>query len=155
MALVKGVRPLLEIAKASRDPLYLQAFCSRIKREVRLLVLDGEVLGAMARRPRPGEWRANLSLGASGQRAAVDPECRELALKAAAALGADFAGVDIALKEDGAVVLEVNVCPGFKGFVQATGVDVATWLLNALISRIEKEGVDDESPVAHREEVLV
>ena len=61
-------------------------------------------------------------------------------MNAAAAVGADFAGVDLALTDEGATVLEANVCPGFRGFSRLTGVDVAARLIEALIARTQKEG---------------
>lgn len=153
--LIKGIRPLYELAKGARHPLYLQAYCRKVLREIRVLVLDGATIGAILRRPKEGEWRGNLALGARAEKIPVDDAWSELALRAAAAVGADFAGVDLVLHDGGASVLEVNVCPNFQGFAQATGIDVTTRLVDALLSRIEKEGVVDESVVAHRTESLV
>jgi tetrahydromethanopterin:alpha-L-glutamate ligase len=52
---------------------------------------------------------------------------------AAAALGADYAGVDILRAPDGRdYVLEVNGIPGWQGVERATGVDVAAALAEHL-----------------------
>lgn len=159
VARVESARALLRLAIGAKAPLYLQSFCQGIVRELRVLVLDGQVLGAIARRPRKGEWRGNLALGAHAEAAPLDASLSRLALKAAAAVGADFAGVDLALTADGAWVLEVNVCPGFQGFVRTTGVDVAARLIDALLSRIgskvKKEGAADERAAPHGQESLL
>ena len=57
-------------------------------------------------------------------------------LRAAAAIGADYAGVDLLPSRDGAVfVLEVNGIPGWQGLQQATGIDVAGAIVEHLVSR--------------------
>ena len=47
-------------------------------------------------------------------------------MRAAAAVGAEYAGVDLLADGDGKVyVLEVNGIPGWQGLQEATGIDVA------------------------------
>jgi glutathione synthase/RimK-type ligase-like ATP-grasp enzyme len=56
-----------------------------------------------------------------------------LAVRAAAAVGADYAGVDLLTATDGTVyVLEVNGIPGWKGLQEATGLDIAGRLIDFL-----------------------
>ncbi|HEY9443812.1 MAG TPA: hypothetical protein VIQ25_11315, partial [Gemmatimonadales bacterium] len=56
-----------------------------------------------------------------------------MALRAAAAVGAEYAGVDLLPARDGTVyVLEVNGVPGWEGLQQATGIDVAGALVDHL-----------------------
>jgi len=77
--------------------------------DLRIVVAAGVPVGAISRVAAPGEWRTNIALG--GTRAAVEPPATalELAVRAAAAAGADLIGVD--LLPDGAgghTVLELN-----------------------------------------------
>jgi RimK family alpha-L-glutamate ligase len=77
--------------------------------DLRIVVAGGGVVGAISRVAPPGEWRTNVSLGAT--RVPVEPPAAAcaLAVQAAAAAGADLIGVD--LLPDGAgghVVLELN-----------------------------------------------
>ena len=56
-------------------------------------------------------------------------------MRAAAAVGAEYAGVDLLPARDGTVsVLEVNGIPGWRGLQEATGLDVAGALVDQLTS---------------------
>lgn len=76
--------------------------------DLRLLVAAGEVVGAVRRIARPGEWRTNFSLG--GTREPVVPSAEDLALgiRAAEAIGAEFVGVDVLPSPRGPLVLGLN-----------------------------------------------
>jgi RimK family alpha-L-glutamate ligase len=106
-------------------------------RDVRVFVVGGTVLGAIERRAPDGEWRTNVSGGGSARPFDLPPAWAELALRAAAAVGADYAGVDLLPSREGAVfVLEVNGIPGWHGLQQATGLDVAGAIVEHLVGRV-------------------
>jgi glutathione synthase/RimK-type ligase-like ATP-grasp enzyme len=78
-------------------------------------------------------WRVNLARGASARAVELDDARAELCVRAAAAVGADYAGVDLLRAQDGRDhVLEVNGIPGWHGLERATGVDVAAALVDHL-----------------------
>ena len=106
---------------------YLQETLPHDGEDVRAFVVGGRVLGAIA---RLGDgWRANLARGAQARATRLTDEQERLCLRAAAAVGADYAGVDLLRAGDGReYVLEVNGIPGWQGFERATGVDVAAAL---------------------------
>ncbi len=95
--------------------------------DVRIYVVGGEAVGAMRRYAPDDDWRTNVARGGRVRDATLDvPEdVMQLAVDAAAALGLDYAGVDVIEGVDGWYVLEVNVTAGFKGFFEATGVSPA------------------------------
>jgi glutathione synthase/RimK-type ligase-like ATP-grasp enzyme len=67
----------------------------------------------------------------------LPPEWEALALQAAAAVGAEYAGVDLLPSRDGRLfVLEVNGIPGWQGLQEATGVDVAGAIVDHLIGAV-------------------
>jgi ribosomal protein S6--L-glutamate ligase len=110
--------------------IYAQAYLSHKGYDVRVLVLGDRVLGAIKRVATDGEWRTNVARG--GKAAAWIPpdEVVELALAAARATGAIFAGVDLLPTRDHAwVVLEVNAVPGWRALAAVTGLDVAREVL--------------------------
>ena len=93
--------------------------------DIRVLVVGGEAVGAMERSAPPGEFRANIHKGASGEAIALTDEYTHLAIDAAAALELEIAGVDLLQTKEGPVVLEVNPSPGFEELESVTGIDIA------------------------------
>ena len=64
-------------------------------------------------------------------------EIKQLAVKAADVCGLWVAGVDVAFRNydiNRPVIWEVNKGPQFKGFMQATGIDVPKEIVKFLIS---------------------
>ncbi len=115
-----------------RGVYYLQRTVDHEGRDLRAFVVGGRVLAAVER--RSDGWRTNLSRGGRAQPVALSEAWSTLAVRAAAAVGAEYAGVDLLPARDGSVyVIEVNGIPGWEGLQQATGVDVA----GALVERLE------------------
>lgn len=113
---------------------YIQRFIPHGGRDLRAFVVGGRVLGAIAR-SAPG-WRTNFSRGGAVEPVTLTPRQTELALGAAAAVEAEYAGVDLLPAEDGTTyVLEVNGIPGWEGLQQATGIDVAGAIIRQLLGR--------------------
>jgi RimK family alpha-L-glutamate ligase len=114
---------------------YLQEFIPHHKEDIRVFVIGGEAVAAMVRR---GEtWRTNVARGAAAGALTLDDELRELSTRAADALGADYAGVDILPAEDRHyTVIEVNGIPGWQGLAEATGIDVAEHLVAYVLEEV-------------------
>ncbi len=113
---------------------YLQRFIPHGGRDLRVFVVGGRVLGAIAR-SAPG-WRTNFSRGGAVEVATLTPQQEDFAVRAAAAVGAEYAGVDLLPAEDGTdYVIEVNGIPGWEGLQQATGIDVAGAVIRQLLGR--------------------
>ena len=93
--------------------------------DIRALVVDGEVVGAMKRQGKEGEFRSNLHRGGSARVIELSDEERDTAVRSARAMGLGVAGVDMLQSGKGPLVLEVNSSPGLEGIEGATGVDVA------------------------------
>lgn len=93
--------------------------------DVRIAVVDGAVVGAMRRFNEHGDFRSNITAG--GQACPVEPTPDEAAcaLRACAALGLSFGGVDILSSARGPLVCEVNSNPHFRSMLDACGVNMA------------------------------
>jgi RimK family alpha-L-glutamate ligase len=114
-----------------RGVYYLQRVIGHGGRDIRAFVVGGQVLAAIER--RSDGWRTNISRGGTARPVALSPAWSALALRAAAAVGAEYAGVDLLPGDDGTVyVLEVNGIPGWRGLQEATGVDVADAVIGQL-----------------------
>jgi ribosomal protein S6--L-glutamate ligase len=117
--------------------LYLQQVVRHPGWDLRVFVLAGRVLTAMRRVSVGGDWRTNVAQGGVGTPVDLDDAQADLALRAAAVLGADAAGVDLMPGPAGEwYVLEVNAVPGWRALAPVTGVDVAAALVQHLEGRL-------------------
>jgi RimK family alpha-L-glutamate ligase len=107
------------------------------RRDLRVLVVGGEVVGAMER--VTDHWRANIARGARPRAVALSEAERGIALAAAAAVEADIAGVDLLVAPDGeVVVLEVNGIPGWQALQSTCDEDLTARVVRtceALVTR--------------------
>jgi ribosomal protein S6--L-glutamate ligase len=93
--------------------------------DIRCFVVGDEVVAAIERRAKPGDFRSNLHRGGVASVAEITPLEREIAIKSAQTLGLDVAGVDILRANRGPLVMEVNASPGLEGLEKTTGIDIA------------------------------
>ncbi|MCA9036497.1 MAG: RimK family alpha-L-glutamate ligase [Planctomycetaceae bacterium] len=118
--------------------LYLQQFLqpgagAQAVSDIRVLLLDGEVVGAMKRTARAGDFRANVAQQGTAVPHAPSPREVELARRATEVTGCVFAGVDLMYDAAGnAFVIEVNAVPGWRGLQKTCGVCVPTRLYDWL-----------------------
>lgn len=121
-----------------RGVFYLQRTIEHDGRDVRAFVVGDRVVGAIERTaPADGPpWRTNFSRGGAARPLALRPAWCQMAIRAARAVDADYAGVDLLPARDGTVyVLEVNGIPGWEGVQQATGFDVAGAIVAHVLER--------------------
>jgi RimK family alpha-L-glutamate ligase len=115
-----------------RQGLLAQQLVPPLGHDLRLLVAAGRIVGAIRRRARPGDWRTNYSLGGSLEPAVPPPDACELAIAAAAAIGADFVGVDLLPLDHHYVVLELNGAVDFEPSYALPGQNVHEAIAAAL-----------------------
>ncbi|MEU9107555.1 RimK family alpha-L-glutamate ligase [Streptomyces xanthophaeus] len=117
---------------------YAQELVAHPGRDIRAVVVGGELLGTVYR--RGDGWRTNVARGATTEAFEPSAEIEKLALAAAEAVGADIAGVDLIEDADGRpLVLEVNDGVEFSGFQRAVGerTDVAGRIAEFLMTRAQ------------------
>lgn len=101
------------------------------RKDIRVLMVGGKIIGVLALKPKPGDFRANFHLTGSGESMSLTPELEKIAGRAADAVGLEIAGIDLMVSEThGVNVIEVNYAPGFRGMEAITGVDVASKIVN-------------------------
>jgi tetrahydromethanopterin:alpha-L-glutamate ligase len=104
-------------------------------RDFRLLVSQGRVVAAMAR--QAASWITNVKQGGRPMAVVAGNELNELGIRAAAAVGANFAGVDILYDADGhPTVLEVNSMPAWSGLQKVTHSRIAPILAGDLMAAL-------------------
>lgn len=97
--------------------------------DIRAFVVDGQIVGAMKRQGKEGEFRSNLHRGGTANIIELTNEEEIAAIKAAKAMGLGVAGVDMLQSERGPLILEVNSSPGLEGIETATGKDIARTII--------------------------
>jgi glutathione synthase len=101
-------------AYPEREPIMVQEYLEDVQAQgdVRILLLNGEIIGAMRRRPRDGDFRTNIHAGARAFRHEVTPEERRICEILKSRLiqdGLFFVGIDLI----GGRLVEINcVSPG-------------------------------------------
>jgi len=117
---------------------YLQRFVGVERdgfRDMRLLVLKGQVVAAMVR--HADSWITNVKQGGRPVATVADAEVKTLALAAARVVGADLAGVDILRDADGRpFVLEVNSMPAWRGLQRVTSTNIAAMIARELVGSL-------------------
>ena len=126
---------VLEAFNGLQARVIVQEFIKEAKgADIRSFVVDGNVVGAMKRQGKEGEFRSNLHRGGSANIIQLSDEEENAALKAAKALGLGICGVDMLQSARGPLILEVNSSPGLEGIEAATKKDIA----NIIIRYIER-----------------
>jgi len=101
--------------------------------DIRCFVVGDKVVAAMQRKAKAGEFRSNLHRGGTASLIKITPEERSTAVRAAAVMGLNVAGVDILRSNHGSVVMEVNSSPGLEGIENVTGKDIAGMIIDFII----------------------
>jgi glutathione synthase len=136
---------LLETStKGGVDYVMVQRYLPEARRgDKRIIVLDGEPIGATLRVPRPGEARANIHVGGECVKAEITPRDREICETLAPALreyGLWFVGLDVI----GGWLTEVNVTSptGVQEINQLDGVRLEAQVIDFIERRARERSTD-------------
>jgi ribosomal protein S6--L-glutamate ligase len=136
----KAAKSVVEAFDSLKTRVILQEFIEEAGgADVRAFIVNGEVVGAMKRQGKEGEFRSNLHRGGNAQVIKLSRAEKSTALKAADAMGLSIAGVDMLQSKSGPMVLEVNSSPGLEGIESATGVDIARKIVEYIESSKSKK----------------
>lgn len=144
---IEVAQAVVETLQWAKQNVLIQRFVAESRgRDVRAIVVGGRVVAAMQRRAKGKEFRSNIHRGALAEPVVLTAEYARTAVLATQIMGLRVAGVDMLESELGPLVLEVNSSPGLEGIETATGVDVAS----AIMQHIEDEAVFPELDVRQR-----
>jgi tetrahydromethanopterin:alpha-L-glutamate ligase len=154
---IRLIRTLSDLPAADEvnDVYYLQHYVPRTGppfRDFRIFVCAGKAVAMMTR--RGADWITNVNRGAVPEQVSGhdEAELAALAIAAAAAVGADFAGVDIVPAADGTLfVLEVNSMPAWSGLQSVAALNIADAIAEALLEFLtERAGEAASAARPHR-----
>jgi ribosomal protein S6--L-glutamate ligase len=144
----KAAQSVIEAFHGVHARIIVQEFIEEAKgADIRAFVVDGEVVGAMKRQARDGEFRSNLHRGGYAEVVKLTRQERATAISAAKKIGLGVAGVDMLPSKRGPLIIEVNSSPGLEGIEGATKVDIAGKIIrylekNATKKKIQKDKIN-------------
>ncbi|WP_321314702.1 30S ribosomal protein S6--L-glutamate ligase [Halarcobacter sp.] len=118
--------------------------------DIRVFIVDGEVVGAMKRQGAEGDFRSNLHQGGSASAHKLTRKEKSTALAAAKAMGLGVCGVDMIPSSRGPLVMEVNSSPGLEGIEKSTNIDIAGKIMDFIEKNASPEVDDEEKPKRKR-----
>ena len=143
----KSAASVIEAFNGLKARVIVQEYIAEAKgADIRAIVIDGEVVGAMKRQAKEGEFRSNLHRGGKAEIITLKRSEKAAAVKAAKAMGLGVAGVDMLQSSRGPLILEVNSSPGLEGIEKATGIDIAGKIIEYIerkpkASKVQKDKV--------------
>jgi ribosomal protein S6--L-glutamate ligase len=136
----KAAESVIEAFHNLKARIIVQEFIAESKgADIRAFVVNGEVVGAMKRQGKEGEFRSNLHRGGVGTLIKLSRAEKAAALQAANVLDLDVAGVDMLQSKRGPLILEVNSSPGLEGIEKATNLDIATKIIIHTENLVQKK----------------
>lgn len=117
---------------------YLQERVNRPSRDIRALVVGGQLLTAIYRYQPQSDWRTNTARGGRAELCPNNKELEELSVRAAEVVKGEVVGVDCMESDSGLLVHEVNHTVEFKNMVRVTGVNIALEIMKYLRSIIKR-----------------
>ena len=104
---------------------YLEEFVSRPPRDIRAIVVGGNVVAAIYRYSEKDEWKTNMALGGRAENCPITDELEDICIKSSQAVGGKIVGVDLMeSSKEGLLVHEVNNTTEFKNTVRITGINI-------------------------------
>ncbi len=131
-----------------REPHMVQAFLPAVARgDKRIVLIDGEVAGAINRLPGEGEIRSNLAVGGSAEKTELTAREQEICAVLGPELkrrGLLFVGIDVI---GGEWLTEINVTSptGIVAIQKFDGTDVAGMIWDAIERRVAERGIGEKA----------
>jgi len=138
-----NLAPLMELFNTTfREPHMLQKFLPDVaKGDKRIVLIEGEVAGAINRRPAAGDIRSNLAAGGTAEPSDLTDEEREICLALGPELkkrGLLFVGIDVI---GGKWLTEINVTSptGIVAIDKFNGTDTPALIWEAIERRLHEQ----------------
>ena len=127
---------MAELTKPSYNIIIQECIQDSLGKDLRVLVVNGKVVGCMMRQSVDGDFRANITRGGEAIPYQVDEDIEWISGECSRLLNLDIAGVDLLFDDGNYVICEVNSAPGFEGMEKFTKVNVAEKIVNYVVKKI-------------------
>jgi len=103
--------------------------------DIRIIVIGDKCAAAMGRYHPKTDFRSNIAIGGTAKTLEMTKDLQTLSIKASKAINGEFVGVDL-MEDNGELnVIEVNGTPQFQGITNATNINIASELVDYIISK--------------------
>jgi len=127
---------MAELTKPSYNIIVQEFIQDSYGKDLRVLVVNGKVVGCMMRQAVDGDFRANLTRGGEAIPYQIDDNIEWLGGECARLLNLDVAGVDLLFNNGSYTICEVNSAPGFEGMEKYTNKNIAIEMVNYVVKKI-------------------
>ena len=127
---------MAELSNARYNIIIQECIEDSLGKDLRVLVVNGKVVGCMMRQSVDGDFRANLSRGGEAIPYQIDEDIEWIGGECARLLDLDIAGVDLLFDNDSYVICEVNSAPGFEGMEKYTKINVAEQMVDYIKKKV-------------------
>ena len=107
--------------------------------DVRVVIVNREIVGTMKRNKITGDFRSNMSQGAKGDTVELTELEKDQCLQAAKAVNGQWVGVDFIpsknREKDAPFILEVNHSPGTQGISKITKKNISELVIDKYMDR--------------------
>ena len=135
----KQLQQLLKMAEITKPSynIIIQEFIKESHgKDLRVLVVNGKVVGCMMRQSVDDDFRANITRGGEGIPYQIDDEIEWLGGESSRLLNLDIAGVDLLFDKEGYRICEVNSSPGFEGMDKYCKTNIAEKIVTYVTHKI-------------------
>jgi len=118
------------------DYVFQQFIASSRGRDIRVNIVGDKVVAAMYRHSET-DFRANITNGGVAETIELTEQQKALSIRAAKAVGAEFAGVDLLFGDnEEPLVCEVNAAAHIRNIYNTTGINVADSMIAYILEKL-------------------
>ena len=132
----RQIMKMAELTNARYNIIIQECIEDSLGRDLRVLVVNGKVVGCMMRQSVDGDFRANISRGGEAMPYEIDDDIDWIGGECARLLDLDIAGVDLLFNEGSYTICEVNSAPGFEGMEKYTKQNIAEKMVDYIIKKV-------------------
>ena len=127
---------MAELSNARYNIIIQECIEDSLGKDLRVLVVNGKVVGCMMRQSIDGDFRANITRGGEAIPYQIDEDIEWISGECSRLLNLDIAGVDLLFNNGSYTICEVNSAPGFEGMEKFTKVNVGEKIVNYVVKKI-------------------